>query len=140
MSKKKIETSHIVNAPAEKVWVNISKASGVHEWLPLVETCSLEGKGKGAKRVCTTENGILNETILKIDHENRIFQYAIDEQTLFPINDVIGTMTVREDNGKTHLDWNLDFSLKDESIYPMIEEGVNGMYAAGVEGLEKISN
>ncbi|WP_298541876.1 SRPBCC family protein [uncultured Aquimarina sp.] len=140
MSKKKIETSHLVNAPVEKVWANISKASGVHEWLPMIETCSLEGQGEGAKRVCTTENGVLNETILKIDHENKTFQYAIDEQTLFPISDIVGTMSVRNDNGKTILDWNLDFSLEDENIFSMIEQAIAGMYAAGAAGLEKTSN
>lgn len=139
MNKKIIETSHIVNAPSEKVWINISKSSGVNEWLPMIETCSLEGQGEGAKRVCTTENGILNETILKIDHENQTFQYSIDEQTLFPISDIIGTMIVKEENGMTKLDWNLAFTLKDESILPMIEEGINGMYQAGAAGLENIS-
>ena len=137
---KKVETSHIVNAPIDSVWANISKASGVNEWLPMIETCSLEGQGEGAKRVCTTENGILKETILEIDHENKTFQYAIDEQTLFPIDDVVGTMMVKDDNGKTRLDWTLAFSLQDENIFPMVEEGVNGMYAAGVAGLEKISS
>ncbi|WP_299245984.1 SRPBCC family protein [uncultured Aquimarina sp.] len=140
MSKKKIETSHLVNAPVEKVWANISKASGVHEWLPMIETCSLEGQGEGAKRVCTTENGVLNETILKIDHENKTFQYAIDEQTLFPISDIVGTMSVRNDKGKTILDWNLDFSLEDENIFSIIEQAIAGMYAAGAAGLEKTSN
>lgn len=137
---KTIKTSHIINAPVEKVWANISKASGVNEWLPMIETCSLEGQGEGAKRVCTTEKGILNETILKINNQNRIFQYAIDEQTLFPINDVVGTMAVREDNGKTLLNWNLDFTMQDESFFPMIEQGIKGMYAAGAAGLEAISH
>lgn len=137
---KKVETSHIVNAPVDKVWANISKASGVNEWLPMIETCTLEGQGEGAKRVCTTENGILNETILMIDHTNKTFKYAIDKQTLFPINNVIGTMIVKDDNGNTRLDWTLAFSLEDEKAFPMIEEGVKGMYAAGVAGLENISN
>lgn len=140
MSKKKIKTSHTINAPIEKIWANISKASDVHKWLPMIETCSLDGQGEGAKRVCTTENGMLNETILKIDHENKTFQYAIDEQTLFPISDVVGTMLLSDDNGKTVLEWNLDFSLQDEAVFSMIEQGITGMYAAGAAGLEKISN
>ncbi len=137
--KKQIKTTHIIDAPTEKVWANISKASGMHEWLPMIETCSLEGQGEGAKRVCTTKNGVLNETILVIDHKTKTFQYAIDEQTLFPINDVVGTMSVRDNNGETILDWNLDFSLEDESIFPMITEGVGSMYASGAQGLENIS-
>lgn len=137
--KKKIKTSHVLNAHIDSVWSNISKASGVNEWLPIVETCSLEGQGEGAKRKCTTENGFLNETIVKVDHDSKTFQYAIDEQNLFPITDILGTMALREENGETVLDWNLEFSLEDENVLPMIKEGVGGLYQAGAQGLESIS-
>ncbi|NJM52622.1 MAG: hypothetical protein HC846_04010 [Blastocatellia bacterium] len=71
--KKTIETTHLINAPLEKVWANISKASDVDTWLPIIMACRLEGIGEGAERICTTEQGDLLETILKIDHENRVF-------------------------------------------------------------------
>ncbi|MBQ0734205.1 SRPBCC family protein [Aquimarina celericrescens] len=97
--KKTIETSHKLNANPEKVWTIISKASGVNEWLPIITSCSFEGN----KRICTTEQGDLKETILIIDNANKIFQYAIDEQPLLPIHNVVGTMKVLTKNGGTEL-------------------------------------
>jgi uncharacterized protein YndB with AHSA1/START domain len=133
--KKTIQTSHIINAPIGKVWANISKATGVNEWLPVITACRLDGN----KRVCTTEQGDMNETILKIDNDQKIFQYAIDEQALLPIADIIGTMQVLEQDNNTKLNWNLEFTLQDETMYETVKQAVEGMYAAGANGLEKIS-
>jgi uncharacterized protein YndB with AHSA1/START domain len=133
--KKTIEISHIINAPIEKVWANINKATGVNEWLPVITACRLDGN----KRVCTTEQGDMNETILKIDNDQKIFQYAIDEQPLLPIADIIGTMQVLEQDNNTKLNWNLEFTLQDETMYETVKQAVEGMYAAGANGLEKIS-
>jgi carbon monoxide dehydrogenase subunit G len=133
--KKTIETSHSINAPIEQVWANISKATGVNEWLPVITACRLEGN----KRVCSTEQGDMNETILKIDNDQKIFQYAIDEQPLLPIADIIGTMQVLAQDNNTKLNWNLEFTLQDETMYEMVKQAVEGMYAAGANGLEKIS-
>jgi carbon monoxide dehydrogenase subunit G len=133
--KKTIATSHIVNAPIEKVWANISKATGVNEWLPVITACRLHGN----KRVCSTEQGDMNETILKIDNDQKIFQYSIDEQPLLPIADIIGTMQVLAQDNNTKLNWNLEFTLQDETMYETVKQAVEGMYAAGANGLEKIS-
>lgn len=133
--KKTIETSHTLKANPEKVWEKISKASGVNEWLPIITACSLEGN----KRVCTTEQGELKETILKIDNENKIFVYAIDEQPLLPVQNVIGTMKVVFKTEGTQLIWNMDFEIEDENQFSMVKQAVEGLYSAGANGLEKIS-
>ena len=137
--RKTINTVHTINAPAERVWAQISKASGVHEWLPVITACRLEGTGEGARRVCTTEQGGMNETILKVDHEHRVFRYAIDEQPLLPVEDVVGTMRVREQDGQTELQWTLDFFLPDEAQFPTVQQAVARMYAAGAQGLETLA-
>jgi uncharacterized protein YndB with AHSA1/START domain len=133
--KKTIQTSHIINAPIGKVWANISKATGVNEWLPVITACRLDGN----KRVCSTEQGDMNETILKIDNDQKIFQYSIDEQPLLPIADIIGTMQVFNQDNSTKLNWNLEFTLQDETMYETVKQAVEGMYATGANGLEKIS-
>lgn len=137
--KKIIKTSHIINAPIENVWVNISKATGVNTWLPVITSCHLEGQGEGAKRVCRTEQGDMNETIVKIDHENKIFQYSIDKQPLLPIDNPIGTMELKIQNGSTQLNWNLEFDIKDESLLSEVQRVIEGMYKVGAKGLESIS-
>ena len=137
--KKTIETTHRINAPIENVWANISKASGVHTWLPAIKSCSLDGIGEGAKRVCSSEQGDLSETILTVDHANKIFRYAVDKQPFFPIENIAGSMRLSEISGYTQLEWTLAFDIADEANFPMITEAIEGMYAAGAAGLETIS-
>jgi carbon monoxide dehydrogenase subunit G len=133
--KKIISTIHNINAPSSSVWANISKATGVNEWLPVITACHLDGD----KRVCLTEQGEMNETILKVDNANRLFQYSIDSQPLLPIENVVGTMKVNENGEQTQLQWDLEFNIKDESLFEMVKQAVEGMYAAGAAGLETIS-
>ncbi|MEM6843094.1 MAG: SRPBCC family protein [Bacteroidota bacterium] len=133
--KRTIETSHKLNANPEKVWEQISKASGVNEWLPIVTSCSLHGN----KRVCTTEQGDLKETILKIDNKSKVFKYAINEQPLLPVQNVVGTMRVISQDESTELLWNMDFEIEDESNLPTIQQAVEDLYKAGASGLETIS-
>lgn len=133
--KKTVTTLHTLNAPSSKVWANISKATGVNEWLPVITACRLDGD----KRICSTEQGEMNETILKVNDENRVFQYSIDSQPLLPIENAIGTMQVKERGEQTHLQWDLEFTLKDESLFDRVKQAVEEMYAVGATGLENIS-
>lgn len=133
--KKTIKTFHELKANPEKVWKTISKASGVNDWLPIITSCKLDGD----RRICSTEQGDLKETILEIDDKNKTFTYAIDEQPLLPIQNVVATMKVISKNEYTELSWNMDFDIEDESQLPIVEEAVRGLYSAGAEGLEKVS-
>jgi len=81
----------------------------------------------------------MDETILKIDHDQKLFQYSIDKQPLLPIENIIGTMKVTETNDKTELSWNVDFTIQDETMLPMVRQVIKGMYEAGANGLEIIS-
>lgn len=133
--KKTISTLHKINAPSDNVWANISKATGVNEWLPVITACHLDGD----KRVCITEQGEMKETILKIDNENRVFQYSIDSQPLLPVENITGTMTVKGNGEQTQLQWDIEFTIGDESHFEMVKQAIEGMYAAGAAGLENIS-
>ncbi|MGD1843009.1 MAG: SRPBCC family protein [Thermonemataceae bacterium] len=133
--EKIISTLHTINAPAGKVWANISKATGVNEWLPVITACHLDGD----KRVCLTEKGAMNETILKVDNENQVFQYSIDSQPLLPIESVVGTMQVKEYGEQTKLQWDLKFTIEDESLFETVKQAIEEMYTAGASGLEKLS-
>lgn len=136
---RKITTTHQINALPENVWNNIRKGEGVNNWLPMITACRLEGEGKGAKRVCTTEQGEMKETILSADEQHKIFQYSIDEQPLLPIENIVGTMSILPNGDQTILNWNLEFTMADESLFEMVKLVIEGMYAAGAEGLENIS-
>ena len=136
---KIIKTSHHINAIADIVWGHIKNGKGVDKWLPVITACSLEGEGEGAKRVCELEQGKMLETILKVDEGKKMFVYSIDKQPLLPIENIKGTMQVVAKNEGTELRWDLEFSLPDESMYPMVKEAIQGLYAAGANGLENLS-
>ncbi len=130
-----IKTSHTLNSTPEKVWETIRKGSGVHDWLSIITSCQLEGN----KRICATEQGHLKETILKIDDDNKIFKYAIDEQPLLPIHNVVATMQVHSKNNSTELTWDIHFDIEDDSQLQGVEQAIHSLYQDGAAGLEKIS-
>jgi len=137
--RKTVKTSNQIDAPVESVWAQIKNGSGVDKWLPAITACQLNGEGEGAKRICTTEQGDMLETILEINHQERIFKYSIDEQPLLPIEHIVGTMQVSPKNGGTELLWELAFTMPDESLFAMVKQAIEGLYAAGANGLQTLS-
>jgi hypothetical protein len=137
--KKIVQTKHYINAPIDRLWANISKGSGVNTWFPIITSCHLQGQGEGAKRVCISEQGELLETIVKIDHTNKVFKYSIDKQSFFPVENIIGTMTLKENENNVQLDWDLEFNIEDEAHFPVIKESIEGLFAVGATGLENTS-
>ncbi|SMB99486.1 conserved hypothetical protein [Hymenobacter roseosalivarius DSM 11622] len=133
--KKLIQTTHTLQAPPHKVWAAISQATGVHDWLPVITACRVEDN----QRICSTAQGEMHETILRVDHDHHLFQYAIDQQPLLPVENFVGTMQVRPHGEHTLLLWDGEFTLPDESQFPMVKQALEDLYAAGAQGLERIS-
>ena len=92
--KKVIKTVNKIDAPLEKVWSRIRTGESVDTWLPIITSCRVEGN----KRYCTTEDGSLNETILRSDDQEKVFQYSIEEQNVFPVTGIVGTMRLEAIN------------------------------------------
>ena len=135
--KKFIQTVNTIEAPVDAVWAQIRTGENVDTWLPIITSCRVEGN----KRYCTTEDGALDETILKSDDQEKVFQYAIGEQNLFPVTGIKGTMRLREvDEQTTNLFWDLEFDLQDENLFGDIKEGIEGLYTAGALGLGQLAN
>jgi hypothetical protein len=65
----------IVNHSADRVWELIGDPSRVHEWLPGITSCEVEGQ---SRRVTLSNGLVLSEEILVHDHVQRRFQYRID--------------------------------------------------------------
>ncbi|NOK57868.1 MAG: SRPBCC family protein [Chloroflexi bacterium AL-W] len=135
--KKIINTTHTIEAAPGRVWDIISTGDGVDLWFPAITSCRLEGNGEGAKRICGSTAGDLYETIEKIDHTNRTFQYSINEQTMLPVTDMLATMIVKGEYNQTRLDWIFECTLLDESQDKVVQQTIQDLYAAGASGLEK---
>lgn len=131
-----------LTAPAASVWKIVSKGDSVDRWLPVIESCRLEGSGPGARRFCTTGEGQrIDETIEAVDHTNRIFQYRIDRQDMMPTTNIRGTLCVAEDGaGHAEVLWFLNYELVDASAADAVRAGVAEIYAAGLAGLERLAS
>jgi uncharacterized protein YndB with AHSA1/START domain len=130
-----------VEASADAVWAIIRSGTGVDRWLPMVTSCRLEGTGVDAKRVCTLNDGTaeheLQETIETVDDAARLFQYRIDRQSMMPIQNYRGTMHVTPVGAdQCEILWFANFDLGDASALPAVKAGLEGVYQAGIAGLE----
>jgi hypothetical protein len=72
---KRVSVDQKVNVSPEDLWKILRTGTDLEKWLPIIATCNLQGKGPGAKRICTTSDGkVLKETMLVVDDPNRIFK------------------------------------------------------------------
>ncbi len=139
MKNSSVKVVKKINAPAEAVWQTISAIAGVDKWLSMIKTCRLEGTGVGAKRVCTTVDGVtLYERIEAIDQENRVFEYSIPEPPM-PFKNLLGAMKViTGDNlNESQVDWSATFEVgeaQEAEVVAMLET----IYSEGIIGLEKM--
>lgn len=126
-----------VKASAEKVWKIIGAVGGVDKWFaPVIQSCRVEGD----KRICGTEAGDLVEDIKKVDHENRIFQYAIPTQNMIPVKNILGTMKVNSlDHGKASVEWSATFDVEEDKE-SQAKEMFRGAWTMGINGIEKLIN
>ncbi len=130
-----------IHVSADAAWTIIRSGTGVDRWLPMITSCRLEGAGANAKRVCLFNDGTaeheLLETILTIDDEARLFQYSIDRQSMMPIRNVRGTMHVTAVTpSQCEVLWFANFDLDDPSVLPAVKAGLEGVYRAGISGIE----
>lgn len=126
-----------ISTTPESAWKVIGAVGGVDKWFaPLIQSCRVEGN----KRFCNTEAGILNEDILEVDHQNRVFRYAIPEQKLIPVDNILGKIRVLEvENNKTAIEWSAAFDVLPEREAEAKEMFI-GAWTMGIEGLERYIN
>lgn len=105
-------------------------------YLPIVTACRLEG----TRRYCTTAEGSLTETITRSDDATRTFAYAIDEQDVFPVDNIRGEMrVVAVPTGGSVLEWDVEFDAPDPEVAQRVEAGVRELYGHGAAGLERLA-
>lgn len=134
---KTVAVSRRLNVPAGAAWNVVRTGADMERWVPAITACRLEGSGPGARRVCTIQGEDLVESIETVDEANRLFQYRIHEQTLMPVRSVLGTLHVTATGAaESEVLWFVSFDMDDEKAWPAVKAGIEGMYHAGLEGLE----
>lgn len=133
MTHVSVTEHYDIDAPA--IWKLVSQANAMDKYLPeMIVSCDLESNEAGGKRVCKTEQGIINETIVRNDHENMIFVYSIDnDDAPLPVSNYLGTVTVKQlSAGKTEINWSASFKpagIPEEEIVSMLEHTFQNLMA-----------
>jgi hypothetical protein len=125
-----------ISGSADVIWATISAGGNVHQWFPMIQSCRLEGAGEGAARFCVMADGSdLEERIIEINHDARLFRYAISQHPL-PAREVIASMEVKDvGNGKTIIAWGAEFEAGEETA-AQVKEMLQMVYSQGIQSLE----
>jgi len=135
MKKSEQEVTITINVTPEQAWEVIGSVKNVDKWFPeMITSCRIEG----TTRICGTEQGNLIEEILKVDHENKEFKYAITEQPIIPnIHNIIGNAKVMSGgNGKAVINWRWEFEFENTESEKQAKETFAGAGNMAIKGLE----
>ena len=81
MSRARVIIS--IQAPAQEVWETIRDFNRIEKFLPAVASCTVEGSGVGARRVCTLQDGSkVFERLVTLDEQHRVLRYSVTQSRL----------------------------------------------------------
>lgn len=118
----------------EQAWQVIGAVGGVDQWFAsMIKTCKVEN----GRRFCETTDGQqLTEEILEVDHASRTFRFAIPQQELLPVENIVETMTVKAgDNGQAVVEWSATFDTTDENE-ATAKEMFRNLWTMGLQEME----
>ncbi len=136
-----VSVTRTVDVPASALWRVLRTGRDVDRILPdLVRTCVLDGSGPGARRTCGTDAGAIDETLLAVDDDARLFRYRIDAQPLMPLTDYVGTVhVVALDADRSHVLWSASYALTDAGAGDAVASGLRGLLGGGIGGLAALA-
>ena len=105
----RVSCTTTIDASAETVWRTISDFGGAARYLYLVAQCMVEGKGVGALRTLTSEDGsVIVERLEALNDDAHRLSYLLLTET--PFRDCLTTMEVHDlDPGHCEVEWSATF-------------------------------
>lgn len=127
-----------LGASAAAVWQAVGNFGGIRAFIPVVQACTVEGKGPGAVRTVTLDGGaVVTERLEARDGHARIITYSILTSPL-PLEGYVATMRVNElGKNRCELSWSCTFEPKGASE-DECKRIIEGVYTAGFGGLKKL--
>lgn len=140
ISTKTIAVTQSLPRPADAVWRLIRSGRDVDRMMPgIIESCRVEGSGSGARRYCSTKQGVLAETILCVEDDARLFRYRIDEQSLMPLEKYEGSIHVTDvGGGACEVLWFATYNLLDENADAAVRDGILGLLRTAIGGMGEL--
>ena len=145
-SRQKVVEKIEIDAPASKVWAIVGNFQDFN-WHPAIDkTEGTGGNAVDAKRKLTLKSGgVIEETVTKYDAGSMTLGYKIDQVDVkvLPVNNYAATLSVKEEGGKSVVEWKGAFyrgfmnndpppELSDEASL----KAVTGIYKSGLEALK----
>lgn len=145
-SRQKVVEKIEINAPADKVWAIVGNFQDL-SWLPPVaKTEGAGGNAVDAKRKVTLKSGgVIDESVTKYDDGSKTLGYKIDtvDPKVFPVNNYAATISVKEEGGKSVVEWKGAFYRGFMNNDPPPDQSdeaalkaVTDLYKAGLESLK----
>lgn len=134
---QKIKINDTINTSANKIWKLVGDFGGLDNFVEAIADCTTDGKGVGAIRTLTLQDGgEVKEKLESLDNDKRVLEYSILESPM-PIKNYKGKMEVNKLSDTTsEFIWSSTFEAAEENEKEM-EEALAGLYTVGVEGLKK---
>ncbi len=131
-----VSISKTLSVSPDAAWNEIRSVGGLERWVPIVQTCEVEGSGVGAVRKCGLGEGAFGfEKVESIDETQRVFTYSITESP-FPLVDYIGRMHVAPgSDGGSEITWSCEFGC-DAAAEAEMTTMLEGAFSDGLTGLQ----
>lgn len=101
-----------LEAQGPEVWEVISDFGGIARWVPGITQVELKGRGVGAVRTVSYEDGTRSvERLESLNDDSRSLSYTILESSL-PVQGYIGSLTVRDLPAGCEVEWYSTFGAK----------------------------
>ncbi len=131
-----VSVSSTIAVDPAAAWSEIRSVGGLERWVPIVQTCEVEGTGVGAVRKCGLgEGAFVFEKVEAIDEAQRVFTYSITESPL-PVVDYMGRMRVSPGaDGGSEITWSCEFAC-DAAAEADMTAMLEGAFSDGLAGLQ----
>lgn len=141
-----------IAAPPAEIWEILSDPATYADWHPGIASVTVEGKGKGAKRIVEfADGGSVEDGIDRIDDENMEIRWRLskEDSEAFPVSYYTNSLAVEPSGEGATVTWEASFFRADTTNEPeerysdeaavaaveqLIDDGLNGLKST-IEGL-----
>ncbi|HTL87008.1 MAG TPA: SRPBCC family protein [Acidimicrobiia bacterium] len=129
MASGKAEIS--IDRSADEVWKLLREFGGLAEWMPGVDTCTVEGD----VRTLGMMGMEVKERLEKLDDDNRVIAYSLFDAPIPNLESHLCTISVDPEGSGSHVTWSVEVSPDGLlGVFLPIYEGSIGEIKKKVEG------